>query len=90
MLMARWHLLHCVDVDVDVCSGIWGVQHLAERQNKAACGVLEQTLNKQASVIFERGVSFAEARALPLRGGQEEAQGSDNLIYFFRIAPNHY
>lgn len=42
-------------------------------------GYLEQTLNKQASVVLEGRVGPAEARALPLRGGEEEAEGPHNL-----------
>lgn len=40
VLVARWHLLHRVDVDVDVRGRVGRVKHLAERQDKAARGVL--------------------------------------------------
>lgn len=44
VLMARWHLLDRVDVNVDVCSWVRGVEHLAERQDEAACGVLGKVM----------------------------------------------
>lgn len=40
VLVARRHLLDCVDVDVDVCGRVRRVEHLAEGQDEAACGVL--------------------------------------------------
>lgn len=40
VLMAGWHLLHRVDVHVDVRGRVGRVQHLAEGQDEAACGVL--------------------------------------------------
>lgn len=42
-------------------------------------GYLEQTLNEQTGVIFEGGVSPAEARALPLSQGEKEAECPHNL-----------
>lgn len=42
MLVAGRHLLDRVDVHIDVSSGVRRVEHLAEGQNKAACGVLEK------------------------------------------------
>lgn len=48
--MARWHLLHCVDVNINVCCGIRGVQHLPERQDKAACVILE--VKEEESIII--------------------------------------
>lgn len=42
-------------------------------------GYLEQTLNKQACVIFKGRVGLAEARAFPLRRGEEEAKCPHNL-----------
>lgn len=40
VLVARRHLLDRVDVHVDVRGGVGGVEHLAEGQDEAACGVL--------------------------------------------------
>lgn len=40
VLVARRHLLHRVDVDVDVRGRVRGVEHLTEGQDEAACGVL--------------------------------------------------
>ena len=41
VLLARRHLLHGVDVHVDVCGRVWRVQHLSEGQHKATGGVLQ-------------------------------------------------
>lgn len=46
MLVAGRHLLDRVDVHIDVSSGVRRVEHLAEGQNKAACGVLEKRKKK--------------------------------------------
>lgn len=42
VLVAGRHLLDRVDVDIDVRGGVRRVEHLAEGQNEAACGVLEE------------------------------------------------
>lgn len=43
VLMAWWHLLDRVDVNVDVRGRVRGVEHLAERQDEATCGVLGES-----------------------------------------------
>ena len=53
VLMARWHLLDRVDVDVDVRGRIRRVEHLAEGQNEAACGVLGKARNDNVSASRE-------------------------------------
>lgn len=49
VLVAGRHLLDRVDVDIDVRGGVRGVEHLAEGQNKAACGVLEGEKNTKTA-----------------------------------------
>lgn len=46
VLVAGRHLLDRVDVDIDVRGGVRRVEHLAEGQNEAACGVLEKKKEK--------------------------------------------
>lgn len=43
VLMAWWHLLDRVDVNVDVRGRVRAVEHLAERQDEATCGVLGES-----------------------------------------------
>lgn len=50
-----------------ILKGKWRIQYL------------EQPLNKQASVVLEGRVSLAQARALPLCLGEEEAECPHNL-----------
>lgn len=55
------------------------LNHVVLCNERKPVGYLEQTLDKQASVVFEGRVSLAQARALPLRQGEEEAERAHDL-----------
>lgn len=54
------------------------VSHHTEGGERAA-EYLQEALDKQPRVVFEGGVDSTEAGALPLGGGEEEAEGPHDL-----------
>ena len=52
VLVAWGHLLHGVDVHVDVRCRVGRVQHLAEGENKAASGILGIGVNREGTTVI--------------------------------------